>query len=233
MKYRSFFSLGLVWLLSGTAALALNPDSPKQLEIRVQFIEMTAENANTLLLADDLPTDTRGWSERLKTLLSSGQGTVAASATVITKSGQRASVESVDEHIYPTEFDTPNEDKDSKNPSSSTGVPIPTTFEMRPVGVRLEVDPVLGADGETVDLNLAPEWIQYFGDKSQVQVPVAGSSVEAELQPRFYSIKTQTSVTLTNGGSALIGEHLPPDEEGVADSSRRILMFVSVRVIEA
>ena len=34
---------------------------------------------------------------------------------------------------------------------------------MRPVGVTLEVDPVVGADGFTLELNIAPEVTEFEG----------------------------------------------------------------------
>ena len=39
----------------------------------------------------------------------------------------------------------------------------PTAFETRNVGVALEVDPVVGADGFPIDLNIAPEIVEFEG----------------------------------------------------------------------
>ncbi len=92
--------------------------------------------------------------------------------SVTTKGGQRATVEVVREFIYPTEFDPPQipTNVGSTNGGSgggATAIPVtpttPTAFEMRPVGVRMEVDPTVGADGYTIDLNLAPEVTEFDG----------------------------------------------------------------------
>lgn len=93
--------------------------------------------------------------------------------SVTTKGGQRATVEVVREFIYPTEFDPPQIPTNvgggngGGTSSSVSAVPVtpttPTAFEMRPVGVRMEVDPTVGADGYTIDLNLAPEVTEFDG----------------------------------------------------------------------
>ncbi len=88
--------------------------------------------------------------------------------SVTARSGQRAKVEVVREFIYPTEYDPPDIPNNigSRGGGQSTGsFPVtpanPTAVETRSVGVTLEVDPVIGADGYTVDLNLVPEVVEF------------------------------------------------------------------------
>ena len=78
-------------------------------------------------------------------------------------------IEVVVEFRYPTEFEPP------KVPNIAVGfggagagyTPVtpttPTTFETRNTGVTLEVEPVVGPDGETIDLNLAPQVVEFDG----------------------------------------------------------------------
>ncbi len=51
--------------------------------------------------------------------------------------------------------------------SGTSNVPItpttPTKFETRNTGVTLEVEPVVGPDGVTIDLNLLPEVTEFEG----------------------------------------------------------------------
>ena len=95
--------------------------------------------------------------------------------SVMARSGQRAKVEVIREFIYPTEYDPP----EIPNQIGGTvggigagggvggGFPVtpanPTAFETRNTGVTLEVDPVIGADNFTIDLNLAPEVVEFEG----------------------------------------------------------------------
>ena len=39
----------------------------------------------------------------------------------------------------------------------------PTAFETRNTGVTLEVEPVVGPDGITIDLNLVPQVVEFEG----------------------------------------------------------------------
>jgi general secretion pathway protein D len=91
--------------------------------------------------------------------------------SVTTKGGQQATVEVVREFIYPTEFDPPQIPTNvggsggGGNAVGGSVAAIPTTptaFEMRPVGVRMEVDPVIGENG-SIDLNLLPEVTEFDG----------------------------------------------------------------------
>ncbi|MCB1212560.1 MAG: hypothetical protein KDK97_24760, partial [Verrucomicrobiales bacterium] len=105
-------------------------------------------------------------------------------------------------------------------------------FEMRPAGVRCEVDPVLSPDGSLIDLNLAPELTIFLGDKPTASLPHETGERGLQEMPRFYSIKVQTSVQVQNGGSALLGIHQPPNEDGAPDKTKRVLCFVTARVLK-
>src|SRR5213080_659124 len=89
---------------------------------------------------------------------------------VTTKSGQRAIIEIVREFRYPSDFTPPQ--VPSIGTTTTTGsqvVPVvvtPTTpkdWQTRNTGVTLEVEPVVGADGATIDLNLVPQVVEFEG----------------------------------------------------------------------
>ncbi|HEY1083786.1 MAG TPA: Amuc_1098 family type IV pilus outer membrane protein, partial [Prosthecobacter sp.] len=169
--------------------------------------------------------------------------------SVTTKGGQRATVEVVREFIYPTEFDPP---QIPTNVGSTTGggggvgiggapsaIPVtpttPTAFEMRPVGVRMEVDPTVGADGFTIDLNLAPEVTEFdgfinYGSPIYSVTPsftdllgniIPASRVELTPnvinQPVFSVRKVQTSVTIWDGQTVVLGGLIREDVQDVED----------------
>src|SRR5207249_9249786 len=94
---------------------------------------------------------------------------------VTTKSGQRAVIEIVREFRYPTQFQPPQIPQTTGGGNSSgsgmnTTINIqpvtpttPTAFETRNTGVTLEVEPVVGPDGITIDLNLVPQVVEFEG----------------------------------------------------------------------
>lgn len=161
--------------------------------------------------------------------------------SVTTKGGQRATVEVIREFIYPTEFDPPQIPTNvgggggTVAGGGASSVPVtpttPTAFEMRPVGVRMEVDPTVGADGYTIDLNLAPEVTEFDGfinygspiySVNTTPGAVAfGSRVELTPnvinQPVFSVRKVQTAVTIWDGQTVVLGGLIREDVQDVED----------------
>lgn len=162
--------------------------------------------------------------------------------SVTTRSGQRANIEVVREFIYPTEFNPPqiptnvgggNGGGGGIGTTTITNIPVtpttPTAFTMRPVGVRMEVDPVIGPDGFTIDLNLAPEVTEFEGFinyGSPIQIPATdalGNPVPVILtenripQPVFSVRKITTAVTVYDGQTVAMGGLIREDVQEVAD----------------
>ena len=226
------------WIVGfGPAALPVSAQAqyPVQLDIRADFIEVPAEMATRLSSDKEAPKTGPETKTLRDKLLEGGEARLYASVSVLTKSGQRATAQSVSEVIYPTEFDPPNAQKEGEEPKnqdpSGRDIPTPTAFEMRPVGVTLEVDPVLGADGQTIDLNLAPEIVELSGEDVIQEVPLGSRTLATIRQPRFYTMKVQTSVTLENGASQWIGTLIPRNDDGEIDSGRRVLVFVTAKIV--
>src|SRR5437879_7367831 len=74
---------------------------------------------------------------------------------------------------YPTQFTEPKvpniSGRGSSNSTTTTialpvvGPSTPSNFETRNTGVTLEVEPVVGPDGVTIDLNLVPQVVEFEG----------------------------------------------------------------------
>src|SRR6266478_6116530 len=148
--------------------------------------------------------------------------------SVTTKSGQRAVVEVIREFRYPRTYTPPQVPSiGTTTTSGSQVVPVvvtPTTpqdWETRNTGVTLEVEPVVGEDATTIDLNLVPQvvefegFINYGSPINAVGVnTIAGAistSVPVELtpnvinQPVFSTRKVTTSVSVYDGQTVVIG----------------------------
>ena len=165
---------------------------------------------------------------------------------VTTKSGQRAVIEIVREFRYPTQFQPPqipqtvgaNTGSNNFNPltgasSSSGSFPVtpttPTAFETRNTGVTLEVEPVVGPDGVTIDLNLVPQVVEFegfinYGSPIQTtstnllgvsQVNVITPNVIN--QPIFSTRKVTTSVSVWDGQTVVLGGLMREDVQKTED----------------
>lgn len=131
--------------------------------------------------------------------------------SVTTRSGQNATVEVVREFIYPTEFDPPRETgKDAPQMVIPT---TPTAFEMKPVGVRMEVVPTLGSGGD-IELTVSPQvtsfegYMDYGSPITQAGKVVSENKVQ---QPIFHTLKTTASFVMKPGQSVVFGGLGSPD----------------------
>lgn len=169
--------------------------------------------------------------------LNQQKGTDLLSApSVMARSGQRAKVEVIREFIYPTEYDPP-EIPNEVGTGFGAGVstfPVtpanPTAFETRNTGVTLEVDPVIGADGFTIDLNLSPEVVEFegfinYGSPIQTGATnnVTGAPTTIVLtenrieMPVFNTRKVTTQVTIWDGQTVAIGGLIREDIQDIED----------------
>jgi len=172
--------------------------------------------------------------------------------SVTTKSGTRATMEVTREFIYPTEFDPP------RLPQGGGGLNVgggggggqqiatpttPTAFEMRQTGVRLEAEPTVGADGNTIELTLAPEVVEFDGFinyGSPILSPSSQSVLPIQLstgtigyvplqqperlitpniinQPVFSVRKVTTGVSIWDGQTVALGGLIREDVQDVQD----------------
>src|SRR5213596_1145032 len=145
---------------------------------------------------------------------------------VTTKSGQRAVIEIVREFRYPTQF-TPPQVPNITGGGGGTGTvsisvvtpTTPTAFETRNTGVTLEVEPVVGPDGVTIDLNLVPQVVEFegfvnygspiFGINTSILTNALNSQVlltqNVINQPIFSTRKVTTSVSVYDGSTVVLG----------------------------
>ena len=165
---------------------------------------------------------------------------------VTTKPGQRAVIEIIREFRYPTEFDPPQIPQTFGNQNGGgivigavpaappTSFPVtpttPTAFETRNTGVTLEVEPNLGPDGYTIDLNLVPQVVEFEGFinygspiQSTATNPITGVTTVNVItpnvinQPIFSTRKVTTSVSVFDGQTVVLGGLMREDVQKVED----------------
>jgi hypothetical protein len=157
--------------------------------------------------------------DRVRKLTSTGQATLESVIALPTRSGQRSTVESIDEFMYPTEFSSPS-------PGRPFG--FPTAYEMRPMGERVELDPVAEPGGTLASLNASVEFTRLVGFNAVKADPAA----EGELQPVIVTRKITTAATCQLNVPTLMGTSSAPWGTGVqgADGDGSVsLTFVRYR----
>jgi len=164
---------------------------------------------------------------------------------VTTKSGNKAVIKVVRNFPYPTEFNPP-EPPQTTGTGSTTAVDVPdgsiisgsivtpttpTAFETRDLGVTLEVEPVVGPDNYTIDLNLSPEVVEFEGfinygspilgaqfDPFTVPFIIQTTLTENVInQPIFSTRKVTTSVSIWDGQTVALGGLIREDVQKTQD----------------
>lgn len=167
--------------------------------------------------------------------------------SVVTKSGQKASVRVVREFPYPTEFDPPQIPQQVSSQGSfavqiglnglisngqvsqTGGAPVipatPTAFETKELGMVLDVEPNISADGKSVEVAVTPTFTEFEGfidygsditnsigtttttfvnGLSSTSRPPTYIQDNDLLQPVFKKNSTTTAVTVYDGSTIVI-----------------------------
>lgn len=126
---------------------------------------------------------------------------------ITTLNNQTATIEIVDEFVYPTRYEPTlvkedlNVDGDFLDTVSGVRetrfVNVPQGFETRPVGILLNVTPSVGKDKETIALTLNPEVSEATANAFQY-------SGEVKL-PKFTTRNLSTNIVVRNGDTIVLG----------------------------
>lgn len=147
---------------------------------------------------------------------------VLSAPKVTTKSGSSATVEIIREFRYPNNYDPPQIPQTTGTGAQPITPATPTEFEMKPVGVRLEVEPTVGSDNYTIDLRLVPEVTEFEGFINYGS-PIFNQGVlvteNAINYPVFSERKVETSVSIFDGQTVVLGGLMREDIQKVNDKT--------------
>jgi hypothetical protein len=215
-----------------------DPDGPTAVSITEETFSIPIGDAFRLL--HDLASDELRFA-RITDLVASGKARIERLVVLRTKSGQRAVVESINDLRTPTEYRPP--EPPQTGPSATPNVPPPKTpappensaenggypiaFETRNVGDTLEVEPIIGPDGVTIEINLVPQTVRYVGDHEN-------GGPHPVKTPIFEVSKITTSVAVRDGHPYFLGTLNPPFASGLAreQKEQRVwLDFITVSLV--
>ncbi|MFT5904538.1 MAG: general secretion pathway protein D [Cryomorphaceae bacterium] len=169
---------------------------------------------------------------------------VMTAPSIVSRSGERATIEIIREFIYPTEYEPPELPQsvgvggglggDGNGGNQGGNIfPVtpatPTAFETRNTGVTLEVEPILGEDGYTIDLTFKPEIVEFEGFinyGSPIQSPgtdALGNPITITItenrieMPVFSTRRVNTSLTIYDGHTVAVGGLMRENVQNVED----------------
>jgi len=91
---------------------------------------------------------------------------------------------------------------------------VPKSFETRNVGVTLEIEPVIGSDGQTINLSLVPQHVSLLEMRRVEMEEVSTGKKSVVYQPVFVTNKVTTSFAVPNGDYSLLGTFKVSKPEG-------------------
>lgn len=206
----------------------------EQVRVSLQFIEVSHPMLTELL------DETGGHALHAKavSLTKKGQAKILDSCVVTGRSGQKVTLESIREEIYPTEYKSPTLpcsigstpglvlQKDPSNPLYR----FIGAFETRNTGVSIEVDACIEEDGKTIGLLLSPEWVtpvrletwdehrDQWGDAS-FRMPV------------YETLRVNTGISVIPGKFELVSVITPKPVTPVPGASRKVMVFVRAEIV--
>ena len=134
---------------------------------------------------------------------------------VVAMNGNKATIKSVVEFIYPTEYDVEMLESNNSNNDSTTytgAVVEPQSFSTREVGVILEVTPRVSPDGSRIGLDLTPSvvsiptWKNYGSTYPVFNADGSEDYVQLNMEQPFFPVRSlATTVEIYNGSTVVMG----------------------------
>ncbi len=165
-----------------------------------------------------------------------GVDLVSAPKVTVT-SGRKATINIVRKFPYPREYSPPQVPQNQGGGIAPATPATPTSFDTRNLGVLLEVEPTIGPDGYTVDLNISPQITEFlgfinYGTPIQNTYPITtiATGVQVGSQnivltpntinyPVFSVREVNTQVSLYDGQTVVLGGLMREDVQKVQDKT--------------
>ncbi len=204
--------------------------SPDLIRVQVEWIEVPHTQLTELLAEPRSTTDDTDLRKKVAGLVDEGKATVLETMLCTAPNGQKATTESIQEFIYPTEYDPAQLPTKDSSPNSKAVGPTPTAFETRNLGSTLEMEPTLDNEGKRISLRFIPQITWHTG--TRIWAEWKSAQGEAHIQmPDFYSLRINAQVILIPGKPLLAAALSPKSETGFPDFTRKLLIFVRADVL--
>ena len=194
------------------------PDSNIVLDL--QFIEVALEDvmeAERENLADGELRDFV--AEKIK----AGTARIANSLAIVARSGQRTKLVSNLELYVPSEREL--------LPFDTSGPDYPKSMRTRPVGMVFEVDPVLGADRKSLDLNYSIQLSRHLGETKGARVPNERLTETDVMTPSFWEQNVVSQSLFAVGEYHLVTKFEADRNEG-GEKKEMLLVFLRSDLVD-
>lgn len=216
-------------------------NAPRMIRVQVEYLELSHETLTDLLfLADPPSADATPLRKQVQELVKKGEAKVLETMVCNARNGEKALAESINEFIYPTEYEPPELPSSVEIPDRPGGLnaeevkmlrmlrtpATPTSFETRNLGTTFEIEPTASADDRYIDLRLAPDLVWHTGESVWIEEKDLDGNVSRIQMPKIYSMRITTALTCKEGQYVLAAVQSPKDAEGTTDFTRKVMVFV-------
>lgn len=194
----------------------LSTSAPRRVECITCIIEVTSARAATLMAESYTTSSHREMLEALieEACRADSDVRVVDINRVTCANGTLSTSLSISEFYWPNTLTV-----------TPANVPVWLDLRMRPYGTHLELDPIMWADHNGVDVNLAPELVAHPRLASMpCPLPNKGQTLQAEF-PAFLSRKQNLSLSFRQGSIRLVACDAPANPD---DDRHRWLRFIGV-----
>ena len=216
-----------------------NQGPPKHIRVSFQYIEVTHPVLTEMLAAKDHGGP--ALHAKAIALAKQGKAKILETCMVVTRAGHKATVESIRELIFPTEYQPPElQNSVPLTPEQRAAMaPHPpvnpvfrsiTAFETRNTGVTFEVKPTLGANDQIIDLRFVPEIVNLIRVDTWMEHTDPWGDASLRM-PVLETWRVNTSVTLLDGQFELVSVITPKPAAPAPAAARKILVFVRADVL--
>ena len=148
------------------------------------------------------------------------------------RSGQRGKIETGESHMFYAGVDRkPRADDEKPETSPETRQILQTETFVQRVGSVLEVDPVIGADGLTIDLNVTFDFHYappVMSGESRFDAENRQLHLDAAM-PTFRKARVSTALTMQSGKIRMLGTWRPDEK----DADVMQALFLRAQIIRA
>jgi len=205
-------------------------------QVAMEFIEVPSGEVTRLLSVERLGRDGEKLRSELQMLIEQGKAAQTESMLVSSVSGQEATSESALEVISPVEWEPPGlpgtflpgpTHRDPKPDPLLPYPPVPTAFSTRAQGNTLKFESSVGKDSRRVNLILSPEIVF---DAGTGRWPLRKGDPPL-VEPYFYSLRTHSSITCSDGVPSLLGILTPMTKAGTTSREQKLLVIVTADIV--
>ena len=218
-------------------------ETPKCIHIYCELIEISSVQFSELMTTSVTGPNHSTLRNELLRKIKKGDAKLISNQSILTKSGERATNESINEFIFSSEYEPSSFERFEKKPhpygsiydryKNSTFQPYPippVAFETRLIGTILEIEAKLDENQKSIHLVFRPEIVKHISDCTYTTWNTSSGKI-ADKQPLFYTLRTNTSTSLPNNQFSLVSTH-SPELDGEPDETRKWLYFIKASILE-